>query len=88
MSEMIERVAKVIFSAEEKGLQQYGGALDGLQEEPTEPLYHMMARAAIQAMRESTEAMIRAGEFQICGVGTPGDRAIASYKAMIDKALE
>ena len=48
--------------------------------------YRMMARAAIAAMREPTEAMVTAGA--PFAMMAEGDEAGLCYQAMIDKALK
>ncbi len=76
MSEMIERVAKAISECHSgrdwRGMSEYGK--DWWREE---------ARAAIEAMREPTEAMETAGQVDPLPISTN-----ASWKAMIDEALK
>jgi hypothetical protein len=73
MTEMAERVGRAI--AEE------GAKLDA-----TEPYHIRVGRAALKAMREPTDIMVRAGN-----EATPvGDLQVSDmiYEAMIDAALE
>jgi hypothetical protein len=70
MSEMIERVAKAIFDTMD--------VTDGLDGSAAE----RYARAAIEAMRESTQAMDDAGAIYSDCNGAP-----RTWEAMIDEAL-
>ena len=83
MSEMVERVAKALYIAE---IGPAIGPFDWDIDEAGEVAarnYRKMARAAIEAMREPTEAMVRAG-----GDVTESDAiAIATWHAMIDEAI-
>lgn len=71
MSEMIERVAKAIMSEESP---------DSLDQ------YSAMARAAIEAMREPSRAMVEAMSKTVGENRDPAPTAAAWY-AMIDVAL-
>lgn len=91
-AEMVERVARAIAEADGEiwgmlpnteddlraGQRQYGWADSSIRDE-----YRISARAAIAAMRESTQAMLRAG-------GRYAESVLPSYiwEAMIDEALE
>lgn len=81
MSEMIERVARAMRDADYR---------HGVLWEEYKPL----ARAAIKAMREPTEAMVEAGINALCDCEAPvpisGRREVvtAIYRAKIDAALE
>lgn len=77
MSEMVERVARAIALAggtEFDKLPASHGPGFGMRQ-----MYLSMARAAIEAMREPTEAMIAAGDEQSCQ---------ETYRRMIDAALK
>lgn len=75
MSEMVERVAKAIESAMDS-------------EVPMEGDYILIARVAIDAMREITDSMRKAGDAEIPdNVGYTNDAA-AVFRAMIDEALK
>lgn len=81
MSEMVERVAleSYPYAGEElakKGAEAFGGLVD--------ENFIEAARAAIAAMREPTDDMVR------CGLGAPDGehRVQATYRAMIDAALK
>lgn len=98
MSEMIERVAKAIYAG------QVGALSDGAWREywawHTNPLttksggeweYIRLARAAMEAMREPTEAMVSQGALQVTSMGplsTDERSARNSYSTMIDEALK
>ena len=72
---MIERVALAIDAALSREMEDdKPGMIDGTA----------MARAAIEAMREPTEEMVRAGA--ICDL--PTERIIEDYQAMIAAALK
>lgn len=71
MSEMVERVAKAIMA-------RFNDPLPFHAEE--------LARAAIEAMREPTNAMERAGDEY--GRFTNGPSACVVWEAMIDEALK
>lgn len=68
MSEMVERVARVL--SERHSVDLAMGAI----------VWEDMARAAIEAMREPTEAMERKGD--------ESDLSIFVWQAMIDEALK
>lgn len=67
MSEMVERVASALIARR---------ALAGREEDP-----HTLARIAIEAMREPTKAMLKAGTMYV----TPPHKV---WPAMIDAALK
>lgn len=78
-SDMIERVARAI--AEEAAM--WG-------DEATRPeVRHALARAAIAAMREPTEAMVEAGASDVIQspCNTSYEIATDAYRVMIDAAL-
>lgn len=84
MSEMVERVALAILRADvESSLADYPDN------------YRRRARTAIQAMREPTESMCKAGIYcealaqnNLLGEGLEPDEMGAAYRAMIDEALK
>jgi len=89
MNEMVDRGAKAALEAEEDWLRREGDAEDGLAEHNTEPLYHAIARAVIQAMREPTEAMINNELARCYNHGEFADKEVRRiYSAMIDEALK
>lgn len=59
MNEMIERGASVLRRTEEAWLLREDDAQNGLVEANSEPLYHAMARALIEAMRVPTDSQCR-----------------------------
>lgn len=73
MSEMVERIAKAI----EVAFEREGRVFDAGQAET-------LAHAAIEAMREPTEAMMTAGCFEGIGRGT----AQFVWRDMVDEALK
>lgn len=80
MTEKAERVAAKLLATHGLGLSRFEAKL--------------AARAAIEAMREPTEVMARAGhdEFAVCEFGAPLARPCTTvprdiYRAMIDAAL-
>ena len=75
MSEMVERVARAIATARGYGLDANGEDTGDWQ------MFVDHARAAIEAMREPTEAMWREASFEN-GYVTEG-----AWQAMIDAAL-
>lgn len=85
MSEMVERVKAAIRGAD---LQSMTERTRMSREEIEKMLaeceadYEAMARAAIEAMEEPTDAMADAGE-----ASNFGEPATAAWRAMIDKAL-
>jgi hypothetical protein len=82
MSEMVERVARAIFpEAEDYTWDDFANAPNGSAERITASVYRMRARAAIEAMREPTEAMVHAG------MSEEGTDLPSEYRAMIDAAL-
>jgi len=87
VNEMVERVARAMFNDDEAHSDSWGWDQhpprdwDADQIEDCERgTYRRNARAAIEAMREPTEAMIRAGEDGFSPAGT--------YGMMIDEALK
>lgn len=72
MSEMIERVALAIMRVETE---------DKISD------YYKFARAAIEAMRESTEAMLEAAWDRTDGLPAGADLYYEAWQAMIDAAL-
>lgn len=93
MSEMVERVAQAMFSASGMPFTHYAMGSD------LRNGYYVFARAAIEAMREPTEAMAKMGEFRCHGVSTGdgapavcarflGESAEGRYQLMIDEALK
>lgn len=75
-SEMVERVAKAIIESE-------GVCLEDAKNWEKE-MYYGMARAAIEAMRQPTQAMHEAAaDFHRSRLSTP-----AEYRHMIDAALK
>ena len=79
MSDMVERVARAIYAVD-------GGKGWHLHEK----FYVASARAAIEAMREPTEAMVASGESAASfGIGKPKDEAAIPrvWRWMIDASL-
>lgn len=76
MNEMIERVAKAI-ETELEAAQAWG----------TAPLQRDLARAAIEAMREPTQDMVRASGPDPHGGGHTARDAEDIYTSMIDAAM-
>lgn len=80
MSEMIERVAKVIWNIHSSSFNDGVGLDDDL-------MYLDMARAAIEAIRDPTiEMEIAAQEDWMC-VRAVEDRGAVIWRAMVDAAL-
>lgn len=79
MSEMIERVAKALKGYEAAVLLDTGSVNPGGKE-----YWEGKARAAIEAMREPTAAMIDAGDDSTGSSGL----AIVHWETMIDEALK
>lgn len=75
MSEMMKKVAKVIFDE----------LCPGVRYSPNDQReYYIVARAAIEAMRNPSEEMCKAGTEQL-----PHDDSVSSiYSTMIDAALK
>ncbi len=69
MSEMIERVASAMFEADDDGSWKHG-----------QLRYRLLARAAIEAMREPTDAMCDAADWQ-------QQSEVNQYQRAIDAAL-
>ena len=88
---MVERVAKAMISAideKEAFVRENDGICDVTVDGHVD--FAALARAAIEAMREPTDEMVRAGravDGQYNTVRASIDAA-AHYRAMIDKALE
>jgi hypothetical protein len=84
MSEMVERVAKALSIAD-------GNHPDACSnDEDSQPIWHLYtadARAAIEAMREPTQAMIHAGQNTYCDHGDQNCGCAVSWSAMIESAL-
>lgn len=74
MSEMVERVARAMFEADR------GGSWDDVREN-SKAMWRSFARAAIEAMREPTEAMINVGWRSMNDERLP-------WEVMIDAALK
>ena len=76
---MVERVAKALHKADNPD-----GSYEGFFAHTPDPqIYERMARAAIEAMREPTEAMDEEGAiFSDCNAAT------RTWQAMIDAALK
>ncbi len=92
MSEMIERVARSMFHAENephKAETKYGELWDWLDVMPAVRERHMTnARAAIKAMREPTEEMIEKGSDARRPGNSRWGNSHGTWKAMIDAALK
>ena len=78
MSEMVERVATAI----QRTFKERGALQPSMQEA------RVMARAAIEAMREPTEEMVDAGFPAINNYPAPYNQMKFGYQAMIDAALQ
>ena len=77
MSEMVDRIVDVLRRLPVRDLANPGGELDGLR-------LREAARAAIEAMREPTEAMIDACDINIPTTGT----ITGVWEDMISAALK
>ncbi|TDR28919.1 hypothetical protein [Aquamicrobium defluvii] len=92
MSEMVERVAKAIYEASPFKMTE--GPYDR-QSDLYKRNCRLLARAAIEAMREPTDAMVDVGQDafaeginMVAGHPEPSDEAsYQTYIAMIDAAL-
>ena len=84
--EMIKRVAKAICDAGIAWLQENDAKRQNLEwaDVPDEAF----ARAAIEAMREPTEAMTEAGERSGCGVSDFRTASEVTWQAMVNEALK
>lgn len=82
MSEMIERVAAAMLTAEAEWVRREFVGMEDLAIKNFAPLAAAMARAAIEAMREPTKQMVDAGMIH-CGVDLASE-----YRSMIDEALK
>lgn len=85
MSEMVERVARAIAVAGN------GGTWDDWYSEDQKEFHRRRARAAIEAMREPTKAMVKAGTISWDPMDGSPIRPMFDpkrpYEAMIDTAL-
>lgn len=94
-SEMVERVARAMWKSQCPNTPWDAALDEDYYDGPGRTTLRSMARAAIEAMREPNEAMLRAGDdLYMAGVnvinGVPelGDEAsFQLYRAMIDAAL-
>jgi hypothetical protein len=86
VSEMIERVAKAMWDARRANANNNGVELEFWGDGSIPKANGIMdeARAAIEAMREPTGAMVIAGRYPAGG----GPEAEATWEAMIDAALD
>lgn len=85
MSEMVERVARAMFAASwMKDSDPDGDDQISTVGRKNWHLFEKPARAAIEALREPTQAMIRAGEDKTPECRCDVDR---TFSAMIDAAL-
>lgn len=83
---MVERVAKVLY-ATASGDERPDFAR---QPQSVKQFYFQQARVAIEAMREPTEAMTKAGGFSLLKTNltrTAEQAAMASYASMLSAAL-
>jgi len=91
MSEMIERVAEAIYLAHIKNYAGLAKQPEGKWEQLADwqkDYGRAQARAAIEAMREPTDAMIEAGwQDGMAGFGE-GEECEPVWHAMIDEALK
>lgn len=87
MSEMVERVARALCEA--IGFPADGNVLDGDQIKIGWHTQIPKARAAIEALRLPTDAMVGAGHAEIKPDNLPADAGDARqcWRAMIDAAL-
>lgn len=84
MTDMIERVARALYNREARGHGDW--SVDCPPGSTFERYWLDSARAAIEAMREPTEAMYRAAETAIDPLSS--ESAVGQYwPAMIDAAL-
>lgn len=87
MSEMVERIARAIWSKDE--LMELDG--ESWDDCPMKDMLREQARAAIEAMRECTKAMEAAGETKI-GRGPMSALVLSDpaeiWQAMLDAALD
>ena len=92
MSEMVERMARAILAARAKMAAGFGSSLAAFEKQPAdiqESLRHE-ARAAIQAMREPTPAMLSSElsfEMIVQVWHSPVNRRYC-WQSMIDEALK
>lgn len=84
MTTMIERVAEAIFTAMVIDLAEGRSAVTTFYIDNA----RSAARAAIETMREPTEAMVAKGSWASLGRGEVGSTgAVNAYRAMIEAAL-
>jgi len=97
---MLEKVARAIEASLRNDREQHGAVYVGPEDELGATVlvdgdvdFLVLARAAIAAMREPTEEMVRAGirALNVAGYGMPEygpeDEAEMAFNAMIDAAL-
>ncbi len=77
MSDMVEKVARAI----------EGPMVDMSPGLTPQGRLRLMAKAAIEAMREPTEAMVEVGRKERCEHGDMQCGASESWRAMIDEAI-
>lgn len=85
MSEMIDRVAKAIYEADDVWSEAFPWPVMGSKDQSPDE-YRRIARAAIEAMREPTKAMrlaIAAADWQ----GSTDMNWDDGYRVMVDAAL-
>ena len=82
MSEMVERVARAIATADEQNGAAPYEALEQMGKHVMGPLFDR-ARAAIEAMRIPTDAMVEAGWAE-----SHDENAAGTWRDMIDEALK
>ncbi|MCW5615841.1 MAG: hypothetical protein KIT32_12030 [Rhodocyclaceae bacterium] len=82
MMDMVERVARALHKVETAAICADFDAQDAYMQE----YWFESARAALAALREPTEAMIRAGNNCLVLCDDRDDRAALVFSAMIDAA--
>lgn len=85
MPEMVERVARAVMEADDRASAEAEGAANGYPPAISDWAV-FVARAAIAAMREPTEAMRLAGE-QVGDYPWDGSKPNRIFTAMIDAAI-
>ena len=89
MSEMVERVARAIFDARPHHNPRKDGSLRvpewGVQSDQTKAAFRRDARAAIEAMREPTEAQLVVANDLLHD--HPHETSMNVYRVMIDAVL-
>ncbi|MBV9065110.1 MAG: hypothetical protein JO004_05010 [Methylobacteriaceae bacterium] len=80
MSDFVERVSRAL--CQSAGHDPDGGQRAGAVEEANSTFFTQMARAAVEAMRDPTEAMIEAARDEILVADAPG-----AWRKMIEVAL-